>query len=244
MSTVSTLLSNLGNSLNDPNESTFTEALKLTAMNNGQNELVLRLLAFGEKYQGVFDLLGEVMESESVSVGTTGYALSGLSNRYFMTNGYVLSRITVDGEYEYPTRLSADRIGITQNYYFAGIDEDPIIYFQGGKLFILVSIGSYPVSVQFTYIGEPYTLATSASGSGPSQSVATPDLNPLMHDLITKIAQRDLLRYRGDATDFKEAQEIERQVTLEIQSLAMGEKASPKSSTLGQHEREEEQEVS
>lgn len=241
MATVSTILSDLGNALNDPNSQVFTSALKLTALNNAQNELVLRILAFGDDFQGIYDLFSEIVEEETKSVGTSGFGLGGLSNRNILRNGFINSRITVSGEFKFVVRYTIDKLGVTQNYYLSGTDEDPTCRIVTNKYYIDLDVGSYPKNVTMWYVGEPYTMAAAATGSGKTQSVATPDLNVIMHDLLAKIAERDLRRGRGDPSDFKEAQEIERQVNLEIQSLVRGQKQTPKSSTVGQFDRAEEE---
>lgn len=241
MATVSSLLTDLGQALNDPNEQVFTAALKLTAMNNAQRELVLRLLAFGEKFEGIQDLLTEVVEKETLSsVSTSGFALSGLSNRNLLRNGYINSRINISGADVFVTRRSLDKLGYGQNSFLKGSDDDPVCYFEGGTYFLNITAGSYPQDVTFWYVGEPYEMAAAASGSGKTQLVATPDLNVIMHTLLIRIAERDLRRGRGTQTDFAEAREIEAQVTLEIQALAQGDRAEPETRrTIGESDREQ-----
>jgi len=215
--------------------------LKLTALNNAQRELVLRLLAFGDEYDGIYDLLTEITEKETFSVTTTGTALaSGLSNRNHLRNGYINSRVTISGTNRFVERRSLDKLGLESNSWLAGSDDDPYCYIEGDKYFLNVSVGSYPQTVTYWYVGEPYTLATSASGSGKTQSVATPDLNVLLHSLLTKIAERDLRRGRGDQTDFAQAAEIEKQIMVEIQSLVRGDllESDASSEKVGQFNRE------
>lgn len=238
MATVSTLLSDLGNQLNDPNEQVFTQSLKLTALNNSQNELVLRILAFSEQFDGIQDLLSEIIEKETKSVNTTGFDLANLTNRNILRNGLINTRLTIDGEFKFPVRYGIDKLGYQENSFLKGSDDYPVAYIEDNKYFLDIDVGSYPKNVTFWYIGEPYQLvASGAGGSGPSTTVSTPDLNVIMHDLLAKIAERDLRRGRGDPTDFAEAKQIEAQVNLEIQSLVRGEKVEPQSQTVGQFER-------
>lgn len=239
MATVSTLLSDLGNQLNDPNAEVFTSALKLTALNNAQNELVVKILGFSEKFEGAYDLLSEITESESHSVSTAGFDFSSLTTRNILRNGLINSRITIDGEFKFPVRYSIDKIGYEENSYLSGSDDYPTCHFVGNKYFLDIDVGSYPKTVTFWYIGEPYSLATTASGSGKTQAVTTPDINVIGHDLIARIAERDLRIGRGDQSDFQEAALIDKMVSEQIIALVRGNVAEPKSDTVGQFERKE-----
>lgn len=243
MATVSTLLSDLGSRLNDPNAEVFTSTIKLVALNNAQHELVLRVLAFNPtKFEGIYDLLSEIIEEEENSVAVTGFDFASLSNRNILRNGFVNSRIVIDGEYKFPVRYSIDRFGMTENRFLSGSNDYPVCRIVSDKYYLDIDVGSYPIDVTMWYVGQPYTLAAAVSGSGKTQSVATPDLNVIMHDVLVKIAHRDLLRHRGDQTDFAQAREVEQQVTLEIQSLVRGQQLTPKSGTVGQYSRKQERE--
>jgi len=228
MATVSALLTDLGNSLNDPNEDVFTSVLKLLEMNRAQNELVRRLMAFSEQYEGIYDLLTEITSKDTLSVGTSGTALSGLTARNILRGGLINSRITIGGVDRFVTRLPLGKIGVQANSFLKGSDEDPVCFIETDLYQLDISAGSYPQTVTIWYVGEPYTMAAAASGSGKTQLVATPDLNVLLHDVIVRIAERELRRGRGTQTDFAEAKEIEAQVNTEIQSLVRGDKTEPK----------------
>lgn len=240
MATVTTLLADLGNSLNDPNEEVFTQALKLTELNNAQLYLVIKLLGFGTKFNGIYDLLSEIVEMETKSIDTSGFDLSSLTNRNFMNNGLINTRINLDGIDRFPVRYALDDYGLTENSFLAGSDDFPVIRIDRNKIYLDVSVGRYPLNIDIWYVGEPYTLATSASGNGKTQSVATPDLNIMMHDLIALIAQRRLLIGRGDLTDIQQAALLKRDIDEQINALARGQDITPKSETLGQFNRMEE----
>ncbi len=237
MATVSVLVTDLGNSLNDTNEQVFTSTLKLTALNNAQNELVLRLLGFSGKFQGIYDLLSDIVEEEIISVGTSGFNLDNIVNRNFLRNGYINSRINISGVDRFPVRYTIDRFGITENSFMAGSDEDPVCRLVTNKYFLDIDVGSYPKNVTIWYVGEPYNMASSASGSGKTQSVATSDLNVLFHDLLVLLAKVELLLSRGTPRDLHEATVANQRASAQIQSLIKGQGSEPKSGSLGQYVR-------
>lgn len=242
MATVSTLLTDIGNQTNDPNSEVFTSALKLTALNNAQNELVLKIMGFSGEFEGIYDLLSDIVEKEIKSVGTSGFNLANLSNRNILRNGFINSRITIAGEFKFPVRYTLDKLGLSENTYLSGSDDYPVSRIENNIYYLDIDVGSYPINVTMWYIGEPFEMAASASGSGKTQKVATSDLNVLMHDLLAKIAERDLRTGRGDPTDFNEAAFIDKQVNEQILALVQGQKMTPKSGTIGQWQRKEQSE--
>lgn len=241
MATVSSLVTELGNSLNDANEQTFTSALKITALNNAQSELVLRVLGFTGKFQGIYDLLSDVVEEEIMNIGTSGFNLNSLANRNVLRNGYINSRLNISGKDKFPVRYTIDRLGITENSFMAGSDEDPVCRIVSNKYFLDIDVGSYPQNVTIWYIGEPYTMAASAAGSGKTQSVATSDLNVVFHDLMVLIAKTELLLGRGTPRDIQEANVSNQRATSQILSLVKGQAGEPKTASIGQYIRKAEE---
>lgn len=238
--TVSESLTMLGYLLTDSNEEVWTSTVKLDALNSAQRELVLILLGFQRQYFGVYDLLNEIQEVETQSVGITGFSLSGMTERNFLRNGFVnASIIDDDGYTRWCERVATDKLGITENRYFEGTTRDPKCRITGAVFHLLIDFTSYPRNCQIFYIGMPYTLATAAAGSGKTQSVSTCDLNPLMHDLVVLMAEVKLRRMRGDAVDFQQAQFVSGFVQQQIQLLVSGAMGEPQTKTFGQFARQQ-----
>lgn len=237
--TVSEQITSLGNLLNDPNSEVWTSTVKLEALNAAQREIVLYLLGFGQKNQDVFTLLSEIETEETVPIDSTGVNLtSQVTNRYFIRNGFINARfVDVDGYTRWVERIAASKLGITENRYFEGTTRDPRCYISGNKLYLLVSVGSYPVNLILTYIGAPKTLATSVTGSGRDATVTTSELNVLFHDLNVLMAEVKLRRMRGDKSDFEQAQFVWQFCQQQIQLLVNGSINEPQTRTVGQFSR-------
>ena len=238
--TVSNMSSRLGNLMDDPNEEVFTSALKLDALNDAQKELVLKLLSFGSSHSHIYDALNEIMVKETFSnVTAAGFNLNNTVSRNFLRNGFVnASIIDDDGNKRWCTRITTDKLGVTQNQYMAGSTTDPKVNITSNNFELMVDVGSYPKDVTCYYVGEPYTMAASASGSGKTQVVAICDLNPVMHDLLVLMAEAQLRRLRGTERDTTSALALDKKVTEQIIALARGAKVEVQENTPGQYGRE------
>lgn len=235
MATVSSLSTTLGRMLNDPNQEVFTQALKFIELNRAQDELVLSILKFSKKFNGIYDLLSEITEEETVSVGTSGADLNTvLLERHILRNGFINSRITINGEFKYPVRYGIDSIGKSENTFLKGSDEFPVCRIITNKYYIELDVGSYPINVTMWYIGQPYELSDSESGSRKTSIISTPGINIIMHDLLALIAKRNLLLSRGDQLDIQEANITNGLISNNILSLVAGQEKEPKSTTTGQ----------
>jgi len=237
--TASEMLTSLGNLLNDPNSEVWSSTVKLEALNAAQRELVQMLLGFQQKFQDVFTLLSEIEEEKTIAIDSTGVDLgSQIQERYFLRNGFVNARFTdQDGYTRWVERVAASKLGITENRYFEGTTRDPRCYISGGKLYLLVSVGSYPINLIVTYIGMPFTLGTTASGTARDQVITTCELNPILHDLIVLMAEIKLRRMRGDKSDFEQANFVNQFVQQQIQLLVSGAVNEPQTKTVGQFAR-------
>lgn len=240
--TVSEMSTMLGSLLNDINGEVFTATdYKLPALNVAQRELVLTLLGYQYQFEGVTELLTEIQEVESPSIGTGGIDIdTSITERYFLRNGFVnASIVDNDGYTRWCTRIPERKIGITENRYNEGTTRDPQIRIFGKKIYLMVSIGDLPRTVDLYYVGQPYGLATTASGTGRDQYVTTCELNPLLHDLIVLMAEVKCRRMRGTPDDFQQAQLVNSFVMQQIQLLATGAQGEPKVGTFGQFTREQ-----
>lgn len=230
MLTVTQMLSRLGNIMNDPDEEIFTPALKLDALNQAQKELVISLLASGSKGFAENDILGEIQEIETKSVGIGGFPLSGTSVRHFLTNGYVNSSMQdPDGVTQWVERMPTSSIGKTGNPFLIGTTGSPKASLFSGTYRLQIDAPDFPVDVTFYYVGEPYALDTIAGGIGKNKTVTTSDLNPLLHDLIVSKAEVQLRRLRGEQRDMAESGLVFQMVEAQINSLKQGESQETKS---------------
>lgn len=234
--TVTEMDTKLKNDLSDPNGEVWTQsANRLPALNSAQRTFAALLISTGNR-----ELLDELEEEEQPSVDSTGYALTSLTNRYFMRNGYVKAYILDDGGVKrWVTKLDSEDVGLTENSYMAGTTRSPKLYITSDLLYLLITTGGYPRTLYLTYIGMPHTLATSASGSGKTQQVATCELNPMYHDLIVMMAEVELRRQRGDASDFNQIQIISQYVSGQLAMLGRAKEPNAKEEAVGQFMRKQ-----
>lgn len=238
--TVSEMLTLAGYLLNDTNEEVWSSTIKLSALNSAQRDLVLSLLGYKREYSDVLDLLSEIQEKETQSVGTSGFNLDNMVERYFLRNGYINSSILdQDDVTRWIEKIATSKMGITENRYFEGTTRDPKCRITANTYHLLITVGNYPRNVDFYYVGQPYTLATTASGTGKTQLVATCELNPLMHDLVVLMAEVKLRRMRGSDADFQQAQIVSAFVAGQISLLVTGAQGEPEARTVGQFVRKQ-----
>lgn len=229
--------------VNDPNSEVWSQTIRLEALNSAQRELVQILLGFSQKYQGIFDLLNEIQEVKSILIDSTGIDLgSQITERYFLRNGFVNCNFTdPDGNVRWCERIPTDKMGITENRYFAGTIRDPKCRLFSNKFYVDVSVGYYPLTANIFYVGMPFTLGTTASGTDRDRTVTTCELNPLFHDLIVLMAEVKLRRMRGDKNDFEQAAFVQQFVTQQIQLLVSGSMNEPQTKTTGQFARNQDE---
>ena len=118
--TVSEMDTILSKVLDDPNSRIWTQSThRLPALNIAQRSIVMNILGFSKnKTHKTFDLLLGVQASKSVSVDTTGYAVSGLHptpGRMISETGFMRAEVTLDETLKRCTRYSPDKEGLSQN---------------------------------------------------------------------------------------------------------------------------------
>lgn len=199
----------------------------LPSLNNAQEELVLRIASYASKNRRAFELLGEIeKKSSTLSVASTGYALSGLDTAGpYMRNGFVACSCTIDETTKWCQYIPSADLEQQSNYYLKGSDDMPLCYTFNETLYILASTGTYPISAILYYIREPKTLV--ASGATGYQ-VTTCELNALFHRLICEMAAANCWRMMGDESSLRKYDNIMKRIEMKIQSIAMGGLLAPK----------------
>lgn len=224
---VTDLDSLLSQLLADPSGDIWTQTgERMPSLNSAQDELVEKLLGFSTRFQKVFDLFSELQEIEETTITTNGLIMSTvLDDRYFLTNGFVNSEIIVDQKTKYPKRLGVSNLGSTMNFFNRGSDLDPKCYIFKDTYNLLISTGSYPVPIKIFYVGRPYRMvASGAAGIDRDRTVANPDLNPMLHNVMIKIAQMKCYQMRSDQADIARIQKLSTEINEDIVFLATGSK--------------------
>lgn len=228
MSTVSELDDILRYSIADPNSQSWSQTQRVDKLNEAQIELVNRVVAKAIFNHKVYDLLSEIQEEETgLSINTTGYDLTTTTNRDYLSGGIIQVKCTLSSLTRYPKEISVAQLGETVNRYKVGDNENPLRYVWANRLFLLVSTGSYPVSSSIFYIGRPYTLGITSSGSGKSTVVSTPEINVSMHQVIAQMAKVKLLAMRAEQRDLVEIQVEQQSIERNVNSLIEGIIAKP-----------------
>lgn len=240
--TVSELDTLMAQELADPNSQIWTQASeRLPTLNAAQDDLVLMLLAFGSQYNKVFDLLSELQKIEiGASVGSSGFALSGVTGRHFLRNGYINSKTIINNRERWPTRITVDKLGYQSNVFMKGTDRNPKCYIFSNIYYLLVDgAASFPITTDIYYIGKPFKLGVVTAGSGKNQTVTTPDWNILLQDVIIKIAMTKCLSMRMDDKDIARINQLRQEIKDDILLLVKGAESEPQTRTSGQYIREQ-----
>jgi len=213
--TAAQMAGNLGNLMNDPGSLVWTDAFKFQALNTAQREVISFLMANGTELQHYIDLLSEIQEIEDIVVTSQGFVLSGLTKRTFLRNGFINSSIIDnDGLIKWPKRVKTGNLGFTANRFTRGTAEDPICSIFANKYILAVEPGSYPKTVSFYYVGEAKDIS----------AIQNCELNPILHDIVVKLAEVDLLRLRPDQTDLVRIGIVERKIQQQLIALTQGAK--------------------
>ena len=195
-----------------------------SALSTAQRLFVTQVLG-AKSFHDNFEIFSDITTSKSFSVGVVGYDLSGL-NPGMSRNGYISSRVIVQGRERYITRLPQSKIGLINNQYFRGNDWTPKCYIEGNVYKLLIDMGSYPKTVTMSYVSVP------ASISATSQ----PQVNAGFHDVLLVMAEIEL---RRSIDEIEQAAALQQMIVLPtIQLIASGGVNEPKSHTLGQTQRD------
>jgi hypothetical protein len=156
-----------------------------------------------------------------------------------LRGGYINAHILDDDNNQrWCTRLTTDRLGLTANQYFAGTTRNPKVHITGNIFKLLITTASYPKDVTVYFVGEPYKLATTETGSKKTSTVTTSNLNVLFHEVLVLMAEVQLRRLRGTERDFAEAKIVQGFVDRSIASLINAGRGEPQTRTAGQFRRE------
>jgi len=199
----------------------------LPAINSAQEEFVIKVLGLIGQNRAAFGILSELQkESSSLSIGTSGYALSGVdSTAPFMRNGLIAVKCTIDSATRWCQIISIADFGQQNNYYAQGNSERPLAYEFNETIYILASSGDYPVTSVIYYIREPKVLV--ASGASGYQAT-TCELNAVYHRMISEIAVANCWRLLGDESSLQKYDRMMQRIDQRIQTIAMSGQVAPK----------------
>lgn len=221
--------------LADPNGNHWTQATdRIPSINDAQLDLVMRLLSFGDMYSHIYNIFAGIQKKEVQSVGSAGFLLSSLSET-FLQNGFVNSSVILDSKEKFPVRLPIDKLGLKQNRFFGGNNRSPKFYIFEDTYFLLVDVGSFPVSTTFYYIRKPKDIAISP--------VQNSEFNEILHNMVVKMAMVRCFSMRSEQKDLARIQQLENEIEKGILSLARGAKTEPQTSTVGQYLREQKEAI-
>ena len=193
------------------------------ALTSAQRSFVNRLLGH-RGFEDHYDVLHEIVKSQSVSVGLGGYDISGL-NPPMVAGGFVSGWTILDGSKRYLTKYPVSKRGLMHNRYFRGSDWSPRCYVEGNVFYVNAGPGSYPLTAALSYVSVPPAIDADTAAS----------VNPAYHDLLCVMAEEHL---RRSIDDFQQASWIESAIVVpEITSIASAGEKEPQSRTLGQYVR-------
>lgn len=208
----------------DPNSQIWTSDTDIyNALSIAQRSFVNRVLG-STAFKDNFEVFTDISKAKAVSVGISGYTLSGLTR--MARNGYINSKCTLDGYERYITRLPSTKIGLSQNQFIAGNNWSPTCYILNNVYYLQVSQGSYPVNVTIFYVSTPDDIDGSTE----------PVVNIIYHDLLCLMAESHL---RRSIDDYEQSMFIEQNLIMPlIQAVAIGQTSEPQSRTIAQYMRD------
>lgn len=229
--TVAEMDSKLELLIDDVNEQTWSQARRIESLNTANLRAfnnIMSFLLYGEEISNVvYDLLSTLQTTETPSVPSTGYAVSGFSTRYYVENGYISAFATLSGDVRYFTKVSPTQIGREGNAYTKGTNIEPKLYMFGGKINLLIDTG-FSLTTTFNFIGKPYGLVLSSpTSAGKDSTVTVSDLSIIFHDAVVQYAAAECFAFRSDENDLRRYQLYTSMAESMISDVVMGILGSP-----------------
>lgn len=184
------------------------------ALSAAQRNFVVMVLGISGADKS-FTALTDLIKSKRISVGASGYALSGLQCS-MARGGFVSADTILAGQLRFIIPIPSGEISRRNNRYTRGSDWSPRLYIEGNVLYVYVNSGSYPIQVTFRYVGVPNDITSAVS----------PAINVLYHDCIALMATHLLLLGLGE---FEQASVLDTKIQPLI--MAAGRGGSMKSSS-------------
>jgi len=165
------MLDQLALRLEDPNEEVFTEATKLTSLNNNQ----LRICSF-VKQEYLTEI--EVLESAVAVAGTPTklLAFSGLANTPLVDGIQMIA----DDNGIFCNKVTVKDLKALNNTYLAATTSNPYYYIYSENIYV---VPSSITAIDVYYLKQPTALAASATEC---------ELATALHWMIVNLAEADL----------------------------------------------------
>jgi hypothetical protein len=219
------LLNQLRLLVGDKNKIIWSSDTDLYAvLSQAQRDFVLRVLG-APNIEDNYDILADLIVTVVKFVDNSGLDLSTID---MVRGGLVSIKSVLRGSDRYYTRFPASKVGLMNNEFFRGNDYTPKYFINGNTLYALVSVGSYPVQVDITYIKTPVDITASVN----------PTVSPSFHDTVCVIAEA-LLRRTND--DFEKAVALENLTDKFIANVVKSGIKEPSTNTIGQYMRKREE---
>lgn len=196
----------------------FTAEQRLSALNGAVKMTVNFILSGSTETRKPHDVLQSLVTVEEHDVNADGLPLSNLSNKV-SSAGIKFVEILIGASWVPAVERTVDELRLRRNRYLAGTDEAPTYYIASDRLFVQITVGSYPVRARLYFIRVPKTGVYSAPSWYETTEFELPDN---LSEAVLSAAEMILYKSTDDRERVKDAYELFiSQVTASVQeSLA------------------------
>ena len=200
----------------------FTSSQRLEALNAATRWTVSAILGRSTPTRKAHELLNELIKKTTKSLNTSGTSLTDLR---CAANGVLYVAPEISGERRPAVERRVDELQAIRNQYLRGSDDDPTYYIMDGKLYLEITVGSYPVLTDIHYVEIPKELVNIGE---TISTTATFPLNDLLAEPVLTAAEAHLYK---ETYDFDRVETGRKMFTFQIDELVHGAQADE--DTLG-----------
>lgn len=190
----------------------FTADQRLEALQTAVDRTVTTVLALSTPKKTVYQLLSSITSTKNVTVNSDGIDLTDIHTNILPT-GVIAVELEIDGRRVWGNERDIDEVEFADNEWERGSDESPRFYVEGNKLYVEVTIGSYPVDTEVHYVRRHDELIYAGTGNNKTTQL---ELNPILTEAVLSAASALCYQFAGEADKL---QLSESQFTKHIQSL-------------------------
>ena len=177
------MLSTLGLRLEDPQESSFTQAAKLDALNIAQRSVVNLV------HNSYLVELQAIVSNQAMVAYSVTYAVLTAANGQPIRNGIVAVKLNGG---KWATMIEPGDQKRLENTYLAGSATNPVSYIFGEKVYV-DGAASGTTAIDVWYLRQPLAFTSGSAVSNVSQVLtAECELNVAMHEIIVDLAESQL----------------------------------------------------
>lgn len=132
----------------------FTASQRLSALNAGTLMTVNALLSGSTDSRKVHDLVQELIVLDTVTVNSNGFPLTSLTQRV-SSAGVKFVEALIGAHWVPAVERTVNELQFRGNRYLSGTDDYPVYHIIDNRLFLEITVGSYPLNARIYYVRLP-----------------------------------------------------------------------------------------